>query len=130
MRRALLRGSGARRLACRDRRLPLRQPPIEPLQARRQHADRRQSIERATGPASRSGSTATTAIGTPSIPAGSRFQAPLDTFVAGFGQRFDFQRMQIRDLRLTAKLPDGKPVELKKQFDGRAASEAPSGGKR
>ena len=28
--------------------------------------------------------------------AGSRFQAPLDTFVAGFGQRFDFHRMQIR----------------------------------
>ena len=52
---------------------------------------------------------------------GSRFQAPLDTFVAGFGQRFDFHRMQIRDLRLTAKLPDGTPFELKKRFEsGRA----------
>ena len=42
---------------------------------------------------------------TPSIPPGGRFQAPLDTFVAGFGQRFDFSRMQVKDLRLTAKLP-------------------------
>jgi hypothetical protein len=56
-------------------------------------------------------------ITTPSIPAGGRFQAPLDTFVAGFGQRFDFRRMQIRDLRLDAKLPDGKPFELKKRFE-------------
>lgn len=56
-------------------------------------------------------------ITTPSIPAGGRFQAPLDTFVAGFGQRFDFRRMQIRDLRLNAKLPDGKPFELKKRFE-------------
>src|SRR5690242_13324046 len=38
----------------------------------------------------------------PTIKARSRFQAPLDTFVAGFGQRFDFRRIQIRDLRLTA----------------------------
>jgi hypothetical protein len=51
-----------------------------------------------------------------SIPAQSRFQAPLDTFVAGFGQRFDFHRAQVRDLRLTAKLPDGRPLEIKKQF--------------
>jgi hypothetical protein len=56
-------------------------------------------------------------ITTSSIPAGGRFQAPLDTFVAGFGQRFDFRRMQITDLRLTAKLPDGKPFELKKRFE-------------
>src|SRR5260370_42601919 len=41
-----------------------------------------------------------------SVRAGSRFQAPLDTFVAGYGQRFDFRRAQIRDLRLTATLPD------------------------
>ena len=51
-----------------------------------------------------------------SIPAHSRFQAPLDTFVAGFGQRFDFHRAQVHDLRLTAKLPDGRPLEIKKQF--------------
>jgi hypothetical protein len=53
----------------------------------------------------------------PSIPSGGRFQAPLDTFVAGFGQRFDFRHTLVRDLRLNAKLPDGTPVELKKQFE-------------
>ena len=57
-------------------------------------------------------------ITTTSIPAGGRFQAPLDTFVAGYGQRFDFRRTQIKDLRLTAKGPDGKPFELKKRFEG------------
>ena len=53
-----------------------------------------------------------------SIPPGGRLQAPLDMFVAGLGQRFDFRRTQIRDLRLTAKLPDGQPFELKKAFEG------------
>jgi hypothetical protein len=55
-------------------------------------------------------------VTTTSIPAGSRFQVPLDSFVAGFGQRFDFHRMQITDLRLTAKEPDGKSIEMKKAF--------------
>jgi hypothetical protein len=50
------------------------------------------------------------------IPPKGRVQAPLDNFVAGFGQRFQFRRMQIRDLRLTAKLPDGRPLEIKKSF--------------
>jgi hypothetical protein len=56
-------------------------------------------------------------VTTKSIPAGGRFQVPLDAFVAGFGQRFDFRRAQITDLRLVAKLPDGKPLELKKPFE-------------
>jgi hypothetical protein len=51
-----------------------------------------------------------------SIPPNGRFQAPLDNFVAGFGQRFQFRRMQVKDLRLTAKLPDGRPIEIKKAF--------------
>ena len=51
-----------------------------------------------------------------SIPAGGRAQVPLDAFVAGFGQRFDFHRTQITDLRLTAKLPDGTTLELQKAF--------------
>lgn len=55
-------------------------------------------------------------ITTPVIQAGGRFQAPLDVFVAGLGQRFDFRRAQIKDLRLTAKLPNGQPIELTKQF--------------
>jgi hypothetical protein len=53
-----------------------------------------------------------------SIPPNGRFQSTLDKFVAGFGQRFDFRRMQVRDLRLTAKLPDGAPLEIKKDFQG------------
>ena len=56
-------------------------------------------------------------VTTKSVPAGSRFQAPLDTFVAGYGQRFDFRRAQVRDLRLTATLPGGKRIELVKDFD-------------
>jgi hypothetical protein len=55
-------------------------------------------------------------VKTDSIPANGRFQAPLDIFVAGFGQRFEFRRMQVKDLRLTATQPDGKAVEIKKQF--------------
>ena len=69
-------------------------------------------------------------VTTRTVPAGSRFQAPLDTFVAGFGQRFDYRRAMIRDLRLTATLPDGKPFELKKQFDGRIGLAGALGGKR
>src|SRR2546428_387952 len=65
-----------------------------------------------------------------SIPAASRFQAPLDTFVAGFGQRFDYRRTQIRDLRLTATLPDGKPLELKKQFEASGLAGAFGGGRK
>jgi hypothetical protein len=55
-------------------------------------------------------------VTTASILAGGRTQVPLDAFVGGFGRRFDFHHMQITDLRLTAKLPDGSPLELKKQF--------------
>jgi len=65
-----------------------------------------------------------------SVRAGSRFQAPLDTFVAGYGQRFDFHRAQIRDLRLTATLPDGAPLEIKKQFDVGGLAGALGGGRR
>jgi hypothetical protein len=50
------------------------------------------------------------------VPPKGRVQAPLDNFVAGFGQRFQFRRMQIRDLRLTAKRPDGQPLEIRKSF--------------
>jgi hypothetical protein len=55
-------------------------------------------------------------VKTDSIPANGRFQAPLDSFVAGFGQRFQFRRMQVKELKLNATLPDGKPLEIKKQF--------------
>jgi hypothetical protein len=53
---------------------------------------------------------------TPKILKGQRFQARLNLFVSGFGQRFDFSRQQITDVRLNAKRPDGTPFELRKQF--------------
>src|SRR6266850_6716087 len=66
---------------------------------------------------------------TPSIPPGKRFQASLDTFVTGFGHRFNFKRMQVKDVRLMAKLPDGKSVELKMPFYA-GGLEGAFGGKR
>jgi hypothetical protein len=66
---------------------------------------------------------------TPSIPPGKRFQATLDTFVTGFGHRFNYQRMQIKDVRLMAKLPDGTPVEMKMPFYA-GGLEGAFGGKR
>jgi hypothetical protein len=45
------------------------------------------------------------------------FRVHVNSFVAGYGQRFEFSRMQIRDLRLKAKRPTGGPLELVKQFD-------------
>src|SRR5215510_14496282 len=47
----------------------------------------------------------------PKIAAGSRFTTTLDTFTAGCGQRFDWRKTQIRDLKLTATLPDGTPLQ-------------------
>src|ERR1700682_2852110 len=66
---------------------------------------------------------------TPSIPPGGRFQATLDTFVTAFGQRFNFNRMQVKDVRLIAKLPDGKALELKMPFYA-GGLEGAFGGKR
>src|SRR3954454_15371961 len=48
----------------------------------------------------------------PKLAAGGRLPVPLDSFVAGFGQRFDFHRAQVTDFPLTAMLPDAKPLEL------------------
>lgn len=64
-----------------------------------------------------------------SIPAGTRFQVPLDSFVAGFGQRFDPKHTQVQDLRLTATRPDGQPLALKKAFTASGLAGA-LGGKR
>lgn len=62
----------------------------------------------------------------PSIAAGSRFQVRLDSFVSGYGQRFDARRT-VDDLRLMAKTPDGSPVVLTK--DRVAGGRTPLGGK-
>jgi hypothetical protein len=53
----------------------------------------------------------------PVIAAHGRFQAPLNGFVSGYGQRFDFTRMQVRDLRLSAKTANGEPVDIKMKFE-------------
>jgi hypothetical protein len=50
-------------------------------------------------------------VTTPTVGAGARFQVPVNSFVAGYGQRFDFTRMQIKDVRLTARTPDDQSVE-------------------
>jgi hypothetical protein len=58
-----------------------------------------------------------------SLPPGGRLDVQLDSFVSGYGHKFDRRRIQIRDLRLTAVLPDGKPLEIKKEFEGDALSD-------
>ncbi len=60
----------------------------------------------------------------PSIAAHARFQTQLDTFVSGYGQRFNFRRAQITDLRLNARRRNGEAVELKKDFQGTPLDEA------
>ena len=54
-------------------------------------------------------------------------QAPLDIFVAGYGQRFNFKTMQITDLRLKAKRPNGEPIELRYEFRNGGLQDALSG---
>jgi hypothetical protein len=53
-----------------------------------------------------------------SIPAGQQLQAPLSIFIEAYGQRFDFKRQQIRDLRLSAKLTSGEPVDVRMDLKG------------
>jgi hypothetical protein len=55
---------------------------------------------------------------TDSIPAGQQLQTPLSIFIEAYGQRFDFKRQQITDLRLSAKLPSGEPVDIRMDFKG------------
>lgn len=43
---------------------------------------------------------------------GERFAIPLDTFVAGFGQRFDAARQSLTGVEVTATGDDGRPVTL------------------
>jgi hypothetical protein len=63
----------------------------------------------------------------PSLVAGGRMDVPLDTFVAGFGQRFDFGKAQIVEVHLTAKRPDGQQVTIKMPFEKNGLSNALDG---
>jgi len=47
-----------------------------------------------------------------SIAAGQRFRVPLDTFVAGWGQRFDPARQVVQGVEVTALTADGNDVTL------------------
>lgn len=53
-----------------------------------------------------------------SIPAGQQLQTPLSIFIEAYGHRFDFKREQIKDLRLSAKRPDGAPVDVRLDLKG------------
>ena len=51
-----------------------------------------------------------------SMPAGSRLRTPMSRFIDSYSRPFDFRKTQIHDVRLTATLPDGKPLEIVKSF--------------
>ena len=65
----------------------------------------------------------------PVIAARGIFQVQLDSFISGYGQRFDYRRAQVTDLRLSASRPSGERLEVKKDFHGPMLDEA-LGGKR
>lgn len=66
--------------------------------------------------------------GVPSLAKRGRLDVRLGDLVSGYGQKFDFNRIQIKDLRLTATRPNGEPFELRKELRG-ATLEAVFGGK-
>ena len=63
----------------------------------------------------------------PKIVSRQAFRAPLDHFVTGYGQKFNVSRMQIRDVRLLAKRPDGEAFEIRKAFEADALSDVLKG---
>jgi hypothetical protein len=52
----------------------------------------------------------------PEISAGQRFDVTLDAFLDVYGNHFYYQRQQIRDVHLTAKVPGGTPVDTHMDF--------------
>lgn len=51
-------------------------------------------------------------VTSPALARRGRLVAPLDTFVAGFGQRFDPRRQRVRGIEVTARTASGAPVRL------------------
>ena len=47
-----------------------------------------------------------------SLPAHGRLRAPLNSFVAGFDQRFDRTRQSVFGVEVTARTASGRPVRL------------------
>lgn len=66
-------------------------------------------------------------VTTPRIVNDQAYRAALDHFVTGYGQRFNFSRMQIKDVRLNAHGPDGAAFEIVKQFAGNPLTDALKG---
>jgi hypothetical protein len=55
-------------------------------------------------------------VAVPEIAAGQRFDVTLDAFLDAYGNHFYYQRQQIRDVHLTAKVPGGSPVDTHMDF--------------
>ena len=55
-------------------------------------------------------------VAAPEILAGQRFDVSLDAFLDVYGNHFYYQRQQIRDVHLTAKVPGGTPVDTHMDF--------------
>jgi hypothetical protein len=52
----------------------------------------------------------------PQILAGQRFDASLEAFLDVYGNHFRYVHQQVKDVHLTAKLPNGQPVDLTMDF--------------
>jgi hypothetical protein len=52
----------------------------------------------------------------PQITAGQRVDAPLEAFLDVYGNHFRYAHQQVKDVRLTGKLPNGQPVDLTMDF--------------
>src|SRR5262245_39641544 len=63
----------------------------------------------------------------PSVAAKGILQVRLDSFISGYGQRFDNRRAQITDLRFSATRPNGERIEHKKKFQESLLKEAAGG---
>jgi hypothetical protein len=48
----------------------------------------------------------------PQILPGQRFDATLEAFLDVYGNHFRYTHQQVKDVHLTAKLPNGQPVDL------------------
>jgi hypothetical protein len=66
-------------------------------------------------------------VTTKKLLAGQVFRARLEHFVTGYGQQFRFSQIQIRDVRMKAKRPDGTPVEVVREFQSDSLSDALKG---
>jgi hypothetical protein len=55
-------------------------------------------------------------VAVPQIVPGQRFDVSLDAFLDAYGNHFYYQRQQIRDVHLTAKVPGGAPLDAHMDF--------------